>query len=126
MVLAGIPTKKDDILRGHGVTRHFRRPFQIYAPGIDSRRDERFALVGPFRDGATDGHILENFEFVCHIISFGLSLATVASYASACGQRSFPRPTRSASTSLVLPGNRPENRLGLGSTAAFLKAATRW
>jgi hypothetical protein len=46
-------------------------------------------------------------------------------YVSARGQRSFPRPTRKASTSLVSPSNRPEKRLGLGSTADFLKAATR-
>ena len=48
------------------------------------------------------------------------------SYASAVGHRSFPRPMRKASTSVVLPGNRPENRLGFGSTADFLNAATLW
>jgi hypothetical protein len=52
-------------------------------------------------------------------------MAAASRYASACGQRSFPRPTRKASTSLVLPGKRPEKRLGLGSTAGFLNAATR-
>lgn len=45
---------------------------------------------------------------------------------SAIGQRDAPRPTRKTSTSLVLPGTRPEIRLGLGSTAAFLKAEIRW
>ena len=54
-----------------------------------------------------------------------LSIATVPHYASAVGQRSFPRPTRKAPTSPVPPGNRPEKRLGLGSTAGFLNAATR-
>ena len=54
------------------------------------------------------------------------SHALVPSYASAVGQRSFPRPIRKASTSLLLPGNRPEKRLGFGSTADFLKAATLW
>lgn len=55
-----------------------------------------------------------------------LTYAVDAGYASAGGHRSFPRPTRKASTSLVLPGSLPEKRLGLGSTAGFLKAATRW
>lgn len=47
-------------------------------------------------------------------------------YALERGQRSFPQPTRKTSTILVLPGSRPEKRLGLGSTAGLLNAATRW
>ena len=54
------------------------------------------------------------------------SVATGSPYPSVRGQRDFPRPTRKASTSLVLPSNRPEKRLGLGSTAEILNGETRW
>ena len=46
-------------------------------------------------------------------------------YASARGHRNLPRPARRASTRDVPPDNRPENRLGFGSTAGFLNAAKR-
>ncbi|WP_299870701.1 hypothetical protein [uncultured Hoeflea sp.] len=49
----------------------------------------------------------------------------LVSHGSDLGQRSLPRPTRDAHTSLVVPGERPKNRLGLGSTADFLNAETR-
>lgn len=50
-------------------------------------------------------------------------MSTVSPYARVDGQRSVPRPIRKASTDLVFPGSRPENRLGSGSMAGILNAA---
>ena len=45
--------------------------------------------------------------------------------ASARGHRSLPRPTRSTSTRSVGLASLPENKLGFGSTAAFLNGTKR-
>ena len=47
---------------------------------------------------------------------------------SARGHRNLPRPSLSASTTVVLPGSLPEKRLGFGSTAGFsswMRSASR-
>src|SRR5690606_34401668 len=83
--------------------------------------------LGPAWDFTTGNrHFRSSGENSCDKPAKITSHALFPSYASAVGQRSFPRPMRKASTSLVLPGNRPEKRLGFGSTADFLNAATLW